>query len=116
MTKTARFSYWFIAITILLVGWLHLATPLLAALFSYLLLSRLAFAGDRKWVAVMIFSILVLGIAYGLGHFANRTRLALPEILEKTVPTVIAWAEQKQIDLPFTDYESLKEMAMDAAK
>ena len=116
MTKTARFSYWFIAITILLVGWLHLATPLLAALFSYLLLSRLAFAGDRKWIPVMIFIILFLGIAYGLGHFASRTAHALPEILEKTVPSVIAWAEQKQIDLPFTDYESLKEMAMDAAK
>jgi predicted PurR-regulated permease PerM len=116
MTKTARFSYWFIAMTILLVGWLHLAMPLLAALFSYLLLSRLAFAGERKWVSVMIFIILFFGIAYGLGHFTNRTAHALPEILEKTVPTVIAWAEQKKIDLPFTDYESLKEMAMDAAK
>jgi predicted PurR-regulated permease PerM len=116
MTKTARFSYWFIAITILVVGWLHLAMPLLSALFSYLLLSKLRFAGDRKWVPVLIFAVLVFGIGYGLQRFARQTVHALPEILEKTVPTVITWAEQQQIDLPFTDYESLKAMAMDAAK
>ena len=31
MTKPARISYWFIFLTIVCVGWLHLATPLLAA-------------------------------------------------------------------------------------
>jgi len=116
MTKAARISYWFILITILLVGWLHLATPLLAALFSYFLLSRLQFAGDRKWVPVVLFAILFLGIAYGLGQFAKQTVNALPEIVEKTVPKVIEWAEEKKLELPFTDYESLKAMAMDTAK
>jgi predicted PurR-regulated permease PerM len=116
MTKAARTSYWFITITILLVGWLHLATPLLAALFSYFLLSKLQFAGDRKWVPVVIFAFLVLGIAYGLGSFASQTVNTLPKIIETTVPTVIAWAEQRKLELPFTDYESLKAMAMDTVK
>lgn len=116
MTKAARISYWFIFITILLVGGLHLATPLLAALFSYFLLSKLQFAGDRKWVPVVLFAILFLGIAYGLGQFAKQTVNALPEIVEKTVPTVIEWAEKKKLELPFTDYENLKAMAMDSAK
>jgi len=35
-----RVSYWFILGTIVLVGWLHLATPLLAILFAYLALTR----------------------------------------------------------------------------
>src|SRR5512147_837022 len=113
MSKAARISYWFILITILLVGWLHLATPLLAALFSYFLLSRLQFAGDRKWVPVVIFVVLGLDIAYGLGHFAKQTVLTLPKIAETTIPTVITWAEQQDIQLPFTDYQSLKAMAME---
>lgn len=116
MTKATRISYWFILITILLVGWLHLATPLLAALFSYFLLSKLQFAGDRKWVPVALFAVLFLGIAYGLGQFAKQTAHALPEIVEKTIPTVITWAEQEQIELPFTDYQGLKAMAMDTVK
>ena len=116
MTKAARISYWFISITILLVGWLHLAMPLLAALFSYLLLSKLQFAGDRKWVPVVLFVVLVLGIAYGLGHFARQTVMTLPKIAETTIPTVITWAEQRDIQLPFTDYQSLKAMAMEAVQ
>ena len=116
MTKAARISYWFILITILVVGWLQLATPLLAALFSYFLLCKLQFAGDRKWVPVVIFVVLVLGIAYGLGHFARQTVLALPKIAETTIPTVITWAEQKDIQLPFTDYQSLKAMAMETVQ
>jgi predicted PurR-regulated permease PerM len=116
MTKAARISYWFIVITILLVGWLRLATPLLAVLFSYLLLSKLQFGSHRKWVPVALFSVIFLGIAYGLGQFAKQTFHALPEIVENTIPTVIAWAEQQEIELPFTDYHSLKAMAMDTVK
>src|SRR5882672_2353501 len=116
MSKTARISYWFILSTILLVGWLQLATPLLAALFSYFLLGKLQFAGDRKWVPVVIFVVLFLGIAYGLGHFARQTVNALPKIAEKTLPKVIDWAEKKDFQLPFTDYQSLKAMAMETVQ
>jgi len=113
MTKAARISYWFIAITILLVGWLHLATPLLAALFSYFLLSKLQFAGDRKWVPLSLFVVIIVGIAYGLTHFASQTLLTLPHVAQTTIPEVIGWAEKRDIQLPFTDYESLKAMAME---
>ncbi len=115
MTRPARISYWFILITLVVVGWLHLATPLLAALFSYFILSKLQF-GKGKWVSVWIFTIVIVGIVYGLAYFVNRTVNALPKIVETTVPTVIDWAKKHKIELPFTDYESLKDMAMDAVR
>ena len=116
MTKAARISYWFIAITILLVGWLHLAMPLLSVLFAYFVLSRLRFVSRRKWVPVSLFVIVILGIAYGLAFFINQTLTSLPKIAESTLPSVIAWAEQRGIELPFTDFQSLKAMAMDTVK
>jgi predicted PurR-regulated permease PerM len=57
--------------------------------------------------------ILISAIAYGLGHFNNDTVRALPEIAGKAIPSVIQWARQYQIELPFTDYDSLKDLAFD---
>jgi predicted PurR-regulated permease PerM len=102
---------------LVLVGWLHLATPLLAALFTYLALSRLQLARrGGKWMAVGIFLILLSGIAYGLGYFVNQTVRALPDIADKAIPSVIQWAKQYQIELPFTDYDSLKDAALETVK
>jgi predicted PurR-regulated permease PerM len=116
MTRAARISYWFIVITILLVGWLHLAMPLLSVLFAYFVLSKLSFISQRKWVPVSLFVVVILGITYGLAYFINQTLTSLPRIAETTLPSVIAWAEQRGIDLPFTDFQSLKAMAMDTVK
>ncbi len=116
MTKQARISYWFIVVTIFIVGWLHLATPLLTTLFAYFVLSKLSFGAKGKWLPVSLFVIVVIGIAYGLAHFTNQALKALPKIAETTIPSVLAWAEQRDIDLPFTDFQSLKEKAMDTVK
>ena len=115
--RPARLSYIFILATFILVGWLHLATPLLAALFAYLALTKLHFAKRRgRWLAAGLFLILLAGIAYGLGHFITQTVRALPEIADKAIPSVIQWARQYQIELPFTDYDSLKDLAFDTVK
>jgi predicted PurR-regulated permease PerM len=112
MSKPARLSYWFILVTLVLVGWLHLATPLIAALFSYFVLEKLRFTRSR-WLAVLLFVVVLLGIAYGLGHFINQAVVALPKIAHTVVPSIIAWAQQRGVELPFTDYESLKAMLLD---
>ena len=116
MTKQARISYWFILATIVVVGWLHLATPLLAALFSYFVLNRLRFGTKGKWLPVSLFVIVIAGVAYGLTHFANQALVAFPKIAQTTIPSIIAWAEQRGIELPFTDWQSLKATAMDTVK
>jgi hypothetical protein len=40
----------------------------------------------------------------------------LPEIADKAIPLVIEWAKQQHIELPFTDYDSLKDVALDEIK
>ena len=117
MSKPARISYLFMLGTFVVVGWLHLATPLLVALFAYLALSQVQFGKWRgRWLAVGLFLIVLSGIAYGLGFFINQTVRALPEIAEQAIPSVIHWAKQNQIELPFTDYDSLKDLAFDTVR
>jgi predicted PurR-regulated permease PerM len=115
--KPARVSYLFILGTLILVACFRLATPLLVAFFAYLALTKLHFFRPRgKVLAVVLFVVLVSGIAYGLGVFVNHTLKALPDIADRAIPSVIEWARQYQIELPFTDYDSLKDAAMDTVK
>ena len=115
--KPARISYLFMLGTLVLVGCLHLATPLPVAFFAYLALTKLHFVKrGGKLLAVALFLILVSALAYGLGHFVKQTVRALPEIADKAIPSVIEWAQQHQIELPFTDYDSLKDLAFDTVK
>jgi predicted PurR-regulated permease PerM len=115
--KPARISFLFMLGTLVLLGCLHLATPLLVAFFAYLALTKLQFMKrGGKWLAVVLFLILLSGLAYGLGHFVKQTIRALPEIADKAIPSVIQWAELNQVELPFTDYDSLKDVAFDTVK
>jgi len=103
--------------TFLLVGWLDLGTPLLVALFSYFALAHLQFVKGRgKWLAVALFLVLLAAAAYGLAFFTNQAVEALPKIADKAIPSIIHWAEERQVELPFTDFESLKDLAFDAVR
>src|SRR5262249_14333206 len=114
-TTQARFSYLFILGVFVGMVALRLATPLIAALFAYLALTRLQMLLSRrsKWFAVVIFVVVLCGIGYGLGHFISRTAKALPEIADKAIPSIIQAAKQRGIELPFTDYDSLRDLAFD---
>jgi predicted PurR-regulated permease PerM len=116
-SKPAQFSYLFMLGAFILVGWLHLATPLIVTLFGYLALTKLHFLKRRgKWVAVAFFLVLVCGAAYGLGYFVHQTVPVLPEIADKAIPSVIQLAKEYRIELPFTDYDSLKDVALDTVR
>lgn len=111
----ARISYAFVALMFVLVGWLHLATPVLAALFSYFALEKLHFLKPRgKWVAITLFLVLVAGVTYGAVAFFRQTFDALPQIVDEGIPSVAAWAQRHEIELPFTDFNSLKDAIRDA--
>ena len=113
--KPNRVSYLFMAAALAVMAWLHLATPLLAALFSYLALTRLHLVKERgKWLAVGLFLLLLVFVAYELGYFINQAVRALPEIADKAIPSILAWARQYEIELSFTDYDSLKDLAFGA--
>ena len=113
MTKPAKVSYAFIALLLVLVCVLHLATPFVTVLFSYFALSKLRF-GQGKWLAVTLFLILVLALGAGFYHFVKRAYVAVPKIATTTIPKVIEYAEKRGFELPFSDYESLKALAREA--
>src|SRR5881409_1925748 len=115
MTKQTRWSYLFIVATLVLAAWLHLATPLLTALFAYFALSKLDLL-RRKWLAVLLFVVLVLGTFYAFGYFTKQAIVALPKIASSSVPPMIDYAKAHGFDLPFEDLESLKTLILDTIK
>jgi predicted PurR-regulated permease PerM len=116
MTKQARWSYVLLATTLFLVGLLQLGAPFLALLFSYFVLTKLGRFIPNKWVTLVVFILIVAAIGYTAGHFIRAAINALPKIADNSIPSAIAWAEEHNLDLPFTDFEGLKAHAMTAIK
>src|SRR6267142_3672322 len=115
MTRTARFSYFFIATVIVLAGVTHLATPLVTVLFSYFALRKLNFA-KRKWLSVVLFLVVVAATLYGFGFLIRQAFIAFPKIATESIPPIIAFAQSHGIELPFSDLESLKAATLDMIK
>jgi len=116
MITPARLSYGVLAFTIILAGLLHLGTPLLVLLFSYFALRQLYSLTKRKWLALILFIVVVAGIATAAVYLTRAAFLALPDVADTSIPSASAWAQQRQIELPFTDFESLRKVVMDALK
>jgi len=116
MTNPARFSYAVLAATLVLAGLLHLGVPLLALLFSYFVLTKLGRFISNKWLALAVFILVVAAISYTAGHFIHAAIAALPKIADNSIPAATAWAQARDLRLPFTDFEGLKATAMTAVK
>ena len=115
MNKPKRISYVIMALLLVLIGWLHLGTLVLTAVFGYFALELFSFRRS-KTVGVAIYLIAVVGIASGLFFFSRQAYKTLPKIADETIPAVVGYAEKKGIELPFTDYASLKQVALDEVK
>src|SRR6266496_6523 len=114
MIAPARLSYAVLAATIILAGLLHLGVPLLVVLFSYFALRQLYFLTKRKWLALILFGIVVAGIGTAAVFFTRAAILALPDVADTSLPSASAWAQKRQIELPFNDFESLRQAVTDA--
>jgi predicted PurR-regulated permease PerM len=101
-----------LAATIILAGFLHLGVPLLVVLFSYFALRQLYSLTRRKWLALALFIIAVAGIAAAGVYFTRAAVLALPDVADTSIPSASAWAQKRQIDLPFSDFESLRQVVI----
>jgi Predicted permease len=116
MSAATRASYGVLAFTIILAGFFHLGAPLLVVLFSYFALRQLYYLTRRKWLALLLFVIVVAGITVAAVHFTRAAIRALPDVAETSIPSASAWAQQRQIELPFTDFESLRAVVTNALK
>jgi predicted PurR-regulated permease PerM len=115
MTSVMRISYAFIVAVIILAGATHLGTPLVAVLFSYFALRKLRFT-KRKWLAVILFLILMAVVLYGIGFLVRQAVVALPKIAAESIPPLVAYAQSRGFELPFTDLDSLITATLDALK
>jgi predicted PurR-regulated permease PerM len=111
LTASARISYVLIALLFVLVAVLHAATLLLTVLFGYFALRVFSF-GRSKVLGVAIYLVAVVAIGYGLVYFSRRAYKTLPEIANTTVPAVVNFAEKQGVELPFSDFASLKTLAL----
>jgi predicted PurR-regulated permease PerM len=116
MTTSTRVSYGVLAFTIILAGFLHLGAPLLAAFFSYFALDKLLLLTKRKWLALILFGVVVAGLALAAIYFTRAAVHALPEVAERSIPSASAWAQARQIELPFTDFDTLRDFFIASVK
>jgi predicted PurR-regulated permease PerM len=101
-SRPIYYSYIFFAATIILVAWLHLATPLLTVLFCYFLIKKLYITRSKTLALLLFFFVTILSF-YAFVIFVRHALKGLPEIAETSIPKVMAYAEQHQIELPFDD-------------
>src|ERR1041385_4674003 len=112
MTRPVQVSYATMLLMFVLVAWLGLATPFITVLFSYFALQKLSFRGSKA-LAVGLFTLVVLGAGYGFGYFFHQALQALPKIASNALPAITKFARQHSLELPFTDLESLRSLALD---
>src|SRR5258707_14534418 len=110
MISLRQVSYEVLAATIILAGFLHLGAPLLVVLFSYFALRQLYSLTRRKWLALALFIIAVVGIGAAGIYFTRAAILALPDMADTSIPSANAWAHKRQIQLPFTDFVRLMQV------
>lgn len=115
MNQPMRLSYVIMAVVLVLIAWLHLGTLLLTSLFGYYALLLFSF-GRHKFLGLTIYIVAVVAIGTGLVYFSRQAYIALPQIADTTIPAVVGYTEKQGIELPFTDYESLKTVALSQAR
>lgn len=111
MNQSIRISYIIMAAVLVLSGWLHLGMLVLTALFGFFALQVLSF-GRSKILGLTLYTVAVVLIGWGAFYFSRQAYLTLPKIAETTIPAVAEYAEKQGIELPFTDYASLKTLAI----
>src|SRR5260370_8009646 len=107
MITHVRLSYGVLALTIILAGLLHLGVPLLVILFSYFALRQLLYLTKRRWLALVLFIVVVAAIAVAAVYFTRAALLALPNVADPSIPSASACTQRRQLQFPFTDFDCL---------
>lgn len=111
MTRQTRISYGIMVVLLVLIGWFHLGTLVLTAVFGYFALEQFSL-GRSKTLGVILYFVTVAAAAFGLFFFSKQAYLTLPRIANESIPKIVEYAESKNVELPFTDYASLKSVAL----
>lgn len=115
MNRPAQISFALLALLLFLAAYLNLGTFLLSSLFGYLALKLLDFHRGKVLTAAL-YLLVVISVGSGLIYFTSLGYRTLPKIAENAIPAMVEFAEKNGIDLPFTDYSSLRVSALAAAR
>ncbi|MBS1805279.1 MAG: AI-2E family transporter [Acidobacteria bacterium] len=115
MNRTAQVSFVLFTLLMALIASLNLGTFLLTALFGYLALQVFNLRGSKS-LSVVLYLLTVVVVVAGLTYFAALAYRTFPKIADAAIPAMAEFAEKNGIDLPFTDYASLKVSALEEAK
>ncbi len=110
------YSYALVAAVMILVGWFGMGTPLITVLFSYFVLTQLLVVLRKRWIAALVFCLLVVVIGSGLAYFLAQAWKTLPDVAERALPAFIHYAQSLGIEPTFTDWDSLKATLGDLMK
>ena len=108
MKLQLRISFAIMVVLLVLIGWLHLGTLVLTSLFGYFALQKFSF-GNRRWLGMMIYIITVVVMVVGAYQFGKRAYKQLPDLADTTIPKMVEYAAKNGVELPISDYASLKE-------
>jgi predicted PurR-regulated permease PerM len=81
-------------------------------LFSYFALDNLSFL-RRKWTTVAVFVAIMSIICFGLVLVVNHSIKTLPHALVVAIPKMTQFAEKHGWNLPFDDWDSMRDFAFD---
>lgn len=115
MTNARRISFVIMTALLVLISVFHLGALTVTIFFGYFALEKFSF-GRSRILGLIFYLVVIVGIGWGLVHFSHRAYKALPEIADRTIPAVVEFAENKHVELPFSDYASLKALALSEVK
>jgi len=115
MSFSKKISYLFMAAMFFLFAKIHLIGVFLIIFFSYLALTYLQFKG-KKWIGILLFFFLVTLIFYSFGFVINKAIIVIPGVIEQAVPKIVEYAQEENIEIPFSDIEGLKTVAVETIK
>ncbi len=115
MSQPTRISYVIMAVLLVLIGCFHLGTLMLTAFFGFFALQVFSL-GRSRLLGIMVYIIAVMALAGGMIYFGKQAYHTVPTIIEQSIPAITQFAQKHGIELPFTDYESLKVLALDEVK
>ena len=107
MTHTKNMSFVFMALLFIILGKIQLMGAFLIILFSYMALSCLQFQ-KKRWVGIALFFVMVTLVFYSFGFVINKAIIVIPKVVEQAIPKVVEYAAEQEIDLPFSDVDSLR--------
>ena len=118
MTTAAKISYGLMGLLLLAVLIFSMGHVVLAALFSvmfmevfYRTLKPSIPGAAARWIAAVAF-IITAGITlFVFMSFIRQMLLTLPNILEVALPQVMTLAQKYGMDLPFANFQDLREFA-----